>query len=59
MGIENKGIEKERKRILEMWDEIKKLENEQIKKNKFLLLNALIHKIRLFFFNDFFKNLYM
>ena len=36
MEFENNDIKNERKRRLEMWDEIKKIENEQIKKNKFL-----------------------
>ena len=36
MEFENKDIEKERKRRIEMWDQIKKIEKEQIKENKFL-----------------------
>ena len=36
MEFENKDIEKERKRRLEMWDQIKIIEKEQLKKNKFL-----------------------
>ena len=35
MEFENKDIEKERKRRIEMWDQIKKIEKEQIKENKF------------------------
>ena len=36
MTSENKAIENERSRRLEMWDEIRKIEKEQIKENKFL-----------------------
>ena len=32
----NLEIEKERKRRLKLWDEIKNIENEQIKENKYL-----------------------